>query len=78
MGIENAELLKDVTGSPPAQVLYKVRFRRSDIWGCYDGPAVDQLEGDIYEHGWSRWTEQVALSCQTWKPLLCPEAGQRQ
>jgi len=34
----------------PAQVLYKVRFKQSDIWGRYDGPAGDELEADIFEH----------------------------
>jgi nitrile hydratase beta subunit-like protein len=39
----------------PAQVLYKVRFKQSDIWKHYAGPACDQLEVDIYEH----WLEPV-------------------
>ena len=33
----------------PAQMLYKVRFRQSDVWPAYPGPATDQLEADIYE-----------------------------
>ena len=39
----------------PAQVLYKVRFKQSEIWGRYDGPAGDQLEADIFEH----WLEPL-------------------
>jgi hypothetical protein len=39
----------------PAQVLYKVRFKQSDLWGRYGGPAGDQLEADIYEH----WLEPL-------------------
>jgi nitrile hydratase subunit beta len=35
----------------PAQTLYKVRFRQSDLWRRYPGPAGDHLEADIYE-GW--------------------------
>lgn len=34
----------------PRQVLYKVRFRQSDLWSGYTGPYQDQLEADIYEH----------------------------
>lgn len=41
-------------GLPP-QVLYKVRFKQSEIWGRYDGPAGDQLEADITEN----WLEPL-------------------
>jgi nitrile hydratase len=34
----------------PAHVLYKVRFKQSEIWDRYDGPQGDQLEADIFEH----------------------------
>ena len=34
----------------PAPVLYKVRFKQSELWGRYAGPAGDQLEADIFEH----------------------------
>jgi len=27
-----------------------VRFKQSDLWGRYHGPAGDHLEADIYEH----------------------------
>ncbi len=33
----------------PAQALYKVRFKQSDLWGRYDGPAGDHPEADIHE-----------------------------
>ncbi len=39
----------------PAQVLYKVRFKQSDVWGGYHGSRGDQLEADIYDH----WLEPV-------------------
>ena len=34
----------------PAQVLYKVRFKQSEVWRRYDGPAIDQIEADIFEY----------------------------
>ena len=34
----------------PEKVLYKVRFRQSEVWGHYHGPAADLLEADIFEH----------------------------
>jgi nitrile hydratase subunit beta len=39
----------------PAQVLYKVRFKQSELWGRYDGSAGDQLEADIFE----AWLERL-------------------
>lgn len=33
----------------PAQVLYKVKFRQSDLWPGYRGPAGDHLEADLQE-----------------------------
>jgi nitrile hydratase len=33
----------------PRLTLYKVRFRQSEIWPRYPGPAGDQLEADIFE-----------------------------
>ena len=33
----------------PAQVLYKVRFRQTDVWDGYAGSAHDHLEADLYE-----------------------------
>ena len=40
----------------PSQVLYKVRFKQSEIWDRYDGPQTDQLEADIFEH----WLEEAS------------------
>ena len=34
----------------PVARLYKVRFRQTDIWPDYRGPASDHLEADIYEY----------------------------
>ena len=34
----------------PALTLYKVRFKQSDIWTDYKGPADDDLEVDIYDN----------------------------
>lgn len=51
----NPELLAYHRPGLPAQVLYKVRFKQSEVWGRYDGPAGDQLEADIYE----QWLEPL-------------------
>lgn len=34
----------------PKKPLYLVRFRQTDIWSGYTGPAADTLSADIYEH----------------------------
>jgi nitrile hydratase len=34
----------------PHRVLYKVRFRQSDLWTNYPGRPQDELEADIFEH----------------------------
>lgn len=34
----------------PARALYRVRFRQSDLWPDYSGPAADRVEVEIYEH----------------------------
>lgn len=34
----------------PKQVLYKVRFRQSELWPNYRGKLQDHLEADLYEH----------------------------
>ena len=34
----------------PAQVLYKVRFKQTDIWPDYAGPETDQMEVDVYDN----------------------------
>jgi hypothetical protein len=51
----NPELLAYHKPGLPAQVLYKVRFKQSDVWARYGGPAGDHLEADIYEH----WLEPL-------------------
>ncbi len=37
----------------PKRHLYRVRFNQTDIWDEYDGPAIDTLDIEIYEH-WLR------------------------
>jgi nitrile hydratase len=39
----------------PKKDLYEVRFRQTDIWPDYAGPAGDSLLIDIYEH----WLEKA-------------------
>lgn len=34
----------------PAQPLYRVRFRQSEVWTDYLGPAQDTLEIELYQH----------------------------
>lgn len=34
----------------PKQPLYRVRFRQSELWPDYDGPANDVVEIELYEH----------------------------
>ena len=34
----------------PRQILYKVRFKQTDLWCDYSGPARDRLEADITEN----------------------------
>ena len=34
----------------PERHLYRVRFKQSDIWPAYDGPARDTLDLEVYEH----------------------------
>jgi hypothetical protein len=33
----------------PEQVLYRVRFKQSEVWDAYEGPKSDQIEIEIYE-----------------------------
>lgn len=37
----------------PKRFLYLVRFRQTDLWKQYSGPADDVLTAEIYEH-WLR------------------------
>lgn len=34
----------------PRRVLYRVRFRQSDVWPAYDSRTEDFIEMEIYEH----------------------------
>jgi Nitrile hydratase beta subunit, C-terminal len=34
----------------PARALYRVRFRQTELWPDYAGPAIDSAVVDIYEH----------------------------
>ena len=39
----------------PKQPLYRVRFRQTDLWPDYAGPAGDTVEIELYQH----WLEPV-------------------
>ena len=45
----------------PSQVLYKVRFKQTDLWPAYSGPARDQLEADLTEN----WLMAVPTAAST-------------
>lgn len=34
----------------PKKALYRVRFKQKDVWPHYEGPAVDTVDVDIFEH----------------------------
>jgi nitrile hydratase len=34
----------------PRRVLYRVRFRQTDVWPAYESPSEDFIEMEIYEH----------------------------
>lgn len=34
----------------PKKTLYRVRFNQKEVWPDYQGPAVDTVDVDIYEH----------------------------
>lgn len=42
----------------PEKTLYRVRFRQTELWPDYEGPADDTLVVDIFEH----WLEEVGTS----------------
>ena len=46
----DAEKLAYHKPGQPKLVLYKVRFKQSELWPNYTGPTSDTLESDIYEH----------------------------
>ena len=39
----------------PERVLYRVRFKQTEVWPDYAGPARDGIEIEIYEH----WLEKA-------------------
>jgi hypothetical protein len=39
----------------PAQPLYRVRFRQTEIWPDYSGKSTDTVDIEIYQH----WLEAV-------------------
>jgi len=51
----NPEVLAYGDYDAEALTLYCVRFRQTDIWSDYGGPAVDTTDVDIYEN----WLEPV-------------------
>ena len=55
----NPEMLAYHKPGLPALTLYKVRFKQTELWERYAGPACDQLEVDIYEH-WLEPTGRMA------------------
>ena len=46
----NPEELAYRRAGTPAPMLYRVRFRQSDVWPDYSGPAGDTLDVEIYQH----------------------------
>jgi nitrile hydratase len=34
----------------PKHVLYRVRFKQTEVWNSYSGPGCDWIELEIYEH----------------------------
>ena len=34
----------------PKHVLYRVRFKQTEVWNSYTGPGCDWIELEIYEH----------------------------
>jgi hypothetical protein len=52
----------------PPVTLYRVRFRQTDLWPGYVGPAHDSVDIEIYEH----WLEPLKSSEAS--PQTSPEA----
>jgi hypothetical protein len=46
----NPESLAHGGSGLPKQPLYRVEFAQSEVWGQYQGPAVDKVLVDIYQH----------------------------
>jgi nitrile hydratase len=52
---KNPERLATGKDGLPKKVLYQVRFKQTEVWPDYAGPATDSLLLDIYEH----WLEKA-------------------
>lgn len=52
----NPEELAYARSGQPAQPLYRVRFRQSDVWPDYRGQGGDTVDIEIYQH----WLEPAA------------------
>jgi nitrile hydratase len=50
----NPETLAIGRDGLPKKALYEVRFRQTDLWPDYAGPATDTVDMDIYEHWLSK------------------------
>jgi nitrile hydratase len=46
----NPEELAYGRDGQPARALYRVRFRQTELWRPYAGPAIDTTVVDLYEH----------------------------
>lgn len=46
----NPEELAFNRSGMPRQPLYRVRFRQSEVWPDYRGPAADTVDIEIYQH----------------------------
>jgi len=54
MLVKSEEELAQMRAGLPAQPLYRVRFRQTDVWPDYRGGPDDVLEVEIYQH----WLEK--------------------
>ncbi|MCX7962837.1 MAG: nitrile hydratase subunit beta [Burkholderiales bacterium] len=46
----NPEELAQMRSGEPKQPLYRVRFRQTELWPDYRGPAHDVVEVELYQH----------------------------
>jgi len=46
----NPEELAYARNGLPAQPLYRVQFRQTDVWPDYAGPTHDTIDIEIYQH----------------------------
>ncbi len=49
----NPEELAYGRSGEPKRMLYRVRFAQAEVWPDYQGPGVDTIDVDLYEH-WLR------------------------